>query len=143
MKDMLLDHKSMLHYQIKGILLHAIKDTDRGELLRDLLKWQGEFPKEDFRPLIFQRWVYEILELAQKDEVGEELWPMYQKTHTYKVGIEHLIKNENSKWWDDTRTKETGTRDEIIRRAFEKTIKDLSSKWVKIILNGDGGMHID
>ncbi len=127
--SMQLDDKSMMHEAVKGILLHTIKDTDRGKLLRELITWKGTFNRDDFRPLVFQKWVYEILSAAQKDEIGEELWPMYQKTHTYKVAIEHLIKNEKSKWWDDVNTDNVESRNDIIRQAFETTIAQLSGQW--------------
>lgn len=128
-KSMQLDNKSMMQEAVKGILIHAIKDTEQGELLRELLKWKATFNRDGYRPLIFQKWVYEILSAAQKDEIGEELWPMYQKTHTYKVAAEHLIKNGKSKWWDNIETKLVESREDIIRSAFETTIKDLSRQW--------------
>ncbi len=129
MKAMLLDDKSMMHEAIKGIMLHAIKDTERGDLLRALLKWNCSFNKDDFRPLIFQRWVNEVLKAAMKDEIGDELWPIYKKTHTYKVSAEHLIKNENTSWWDDITTPESESRAVIIQNAFETTIAALTENW--------------
>ncbi|WP_370086771.1 penicillin acylase family protein [Ekhidna sp.] len=128
-KAMQLDDKSMMQEAIKGILLQAIKNTKRGDLLRELLKWQATFDRDDFRALIFQKWVNEILLAAQKDEIGDELWPVYKKTHTYKVATEHLIKDEKSRWWDDINTEEAETRSDIIRKAFETTIAQLSAQW--------------
>ncbi|SNS75996.1 penicillin amidase [Ekhidna lutea] len=129
MKSMLLDDKSMMHEAIKGIMLHAIKDTDKVELLRALIKWDATFNKDDFKPLIFQKWLHEILLASQKDEIGEDLWNTYKKTHTYKVAAEHLIKNERSKWWDNVETEATERRSDIVRLAFEKTIQELSDRW--------------
>ncbi len=128
-KHMLLDDKSMMMEQVKGILLQAIKDTDKGDLLRELLRWDADFRRDDFRPLIFQKWLHEILKAAQKDEIGDDLWPTYKRTHTYKVAAEHLIKNADSKWWDIDSTDVKETRSEIIQIAFEKTIQDLSNDW--------------
>ncbi len=128
-KSMLIDDKSMMQEAIKGILLQAIKDTDRGDLLRELLKWEGDFNKDDFRPLIFQKWVNEIVKAAMKDEIGEELWPIYKKSHSYKVSIEHLIINEKTPWWDDISTDLKETRDGIIRKTFESTLNELSNSW--------------
>ncbi|WP_420318882.1 penicillin acylase family protein [Ekhidna sp.] len=128
-KSMLLDNRSMMMVEVKGILLQAIKDTDRGDLLRELLKWNGNFNQDDFRPLIFQKWVNEVLKAAQYDEIGEELWPIYKRTHTYKVAAEHLIKNEKSKWWDNDTTDVIESRSDIIRNAFEVTVADLTNQW--------------
>lgn len=128
-KKMLLDDKSMMQEAVKGILLQAIKDTKRGDLLRALLTWECDFNRDDFRPLIFQKWVNEILKAAMKDEIGEDLWSVYKKSHTYKVAAEHLIKNANTPWWDNVNTSEKESRAEVIRIAFETTIDELSKKW--------------
>jgi len=128
-KAMQLDNQSKMFERIKGILLFAIKDTDESELLLDLLSWDASFEKDDFRPTVFQKWIYEILEHAMKDEMGDELWEAYKSTHTYKVAIEHLILNEKSKWWDDVNTSETEERLSIIQHSFEKTITDLEDYW--------------
>ncbi len=128
-KDMQLDTYSKTFENIKGILLFAIKDTDRSKLLRELIAWDYSFKVDDHRPTIFQKWLYEILEKTMKDEMGDELWESYKSTHTYKVVIEHLIKNEGSKWWDDINTSETEDRLAIIRSSFEKAIADLSNDW--------------
>ncbi|MEP0984996.1 penicillin acylase family protein [Ekhidna sp.] len=129
MKSMLLDDKSMMHEATKGIMLQAIKDTENGDLLRALIQWDSKFDRNDFRPLIFQKWLNEILKVAQKDEIGDEMWQMYKRSHTYKVSAEHLIKNSNSKWWDDIETEETESRTDIIQKSFKSTIEDLTNQW--------------
>lgn len=128
-KEMMLDDRSKTFENIKGTLLQAIKDTKEGDLLRALLQWEANFDKNDFRPLIFQKWLYEILENAMLDEMGDELWKAYQETHTYKVAIEHLILNQTSPWWDDISTEEKESRTQMIQHAFDKTINDLRATW--------------
>lgn len=129
MKSMLLDDRSIMTEQVKGIMLHAIKDTDRSDLLRSLIQWESNYDRDDFRPLIFQKWINETLKAAQKDEIGEQLWPMYKRTHTYKVATEQLIKNKTSKWWDNDTTEVVETRASIIQQAFETTMAELSKQW--------------
>ncbi len=128
-KSMQLDTQSKTFENIKGILLFAIKDTDRTEILQALIPWKATFHTNDFRATIFQKWLYEILEHTMKDELGDELWESYKATHTYKVAIEHLIKNEDSKWWDDVTTEEKEDRLQIITHSFEETILDLTDYW--------------
>lgn len=129
MKQMSQDDVSKMFYAIKGILLHSIKDTKESQLLTALIEWDCSFNQNDFRPTIFQKWIYEIMEAAMKDEMGDDLWSLYQNTHTYKVAIEHLVKNGTSKWWDNVTTASIETRAEIIRQAFETTLFDLRSDW--------------
>ncbi|MEP1094882.1 MAG: penicillin acylase family protein [Cyclobacteriaceae bacterium] len=128
-KAMQLDEQSKMFERIKGVLLYSIKDTDKSELLRDLLSWDATFNKDDYRPTIFQKWLYEVLEHTMKDEMGDELWESYKATHTYKVAIEHLVLNENSVWWDDIGTEEIEDRIQIIRHSFEEAMVDLTSYW--------------
>lgn len=131
MKSMITDDVSITQSTIKGTLLHAIKDTKRGGLLRELLTWNTDFDRNDFRALIFQKWTNEVLKAAKKDEIGDDLWDMYKKTHTYKVSTEHLITNENSVWWDNVNTDEKETRTDIIQQAFETSITSLEKHWGK------------
>lgn len=129
MKAMTGDIQSKTFMSIKGILLHAIKDTEESALLSSLIKWKCNMDAEDYRPLIYQKWLYEILEATMKDEMGDSLWLTYQETHTYKVAIENLVKNADSKWWDNITTDEKESRADIIRSAFEKSLSDLRTQW--------------
>lgn len=128
-KTMQLDDRSKMFERIKGVLLFAIKDSGDSELLRKLISWDATFDKNDFRPTIFQKWLYEVLEHAMKDEMGDELWESYKSTHTYKVAIEHLILNEGSKWWDNIETPENEDRLDVIQQSFDHTIDELSEFW--------------
>lgn len=128
-KSMMLDNTSKMFLNIKGILLHAIRDSEETELLSSLIKWDGSFRRNDFRPIVYQKWLYELLAYAMKDEMGEELWISYQETHTFKVAIEHLVKNGESKWWDDANTDEIETREQIILQSFEGAMEDLREYW--------------
>lgn len=131
MKKMTMDDQSMMFESIKGIMLHSIKDDNDKKLVASLLEWNGTYEIDDFRPLIFQKWIYEILEATMKDEMDSALWADYQTTHTYKVAIEHLVKNEKSVWWDNVNTTPVETRAEVIRMAFETSISDLRQQWGK------------
>lgn len=130
-KEMMLDHTSVMFGEIKGILLHAIRDTEESELLSYLIQWDGSFEKDDFRPLIFQKWLYEIVEGSMRDEMGNKLWDTFLQTHTSKVVIEHLVKNKKSEWWDNINTTSVESREEIIASSFDKSVKDLKAYWGK------------
>lgn len=128
-KSMMMDHTSKMFLSIKGVLLHAIKDTEETALLSSLIKWDGSFDKEDFPPVIYQKWLYNILAHAMQDEMGDELWDAYKQTHTFKVAIEHLLMNEDSKWWDDVSTEAVETRAGIIKKSFDDSMSDLREYW--------------
>lgn len=128
-KAMLVDDQSKMFESIKGILLYAIKDTEETELLRALISWDATFNQNDFRPLVFQHWIYQVLNNTMVDEMGEDLWGTYKGTHTFKVAIEHLIKNADSKWWDDITTDEIESRTKIIQHSFEDALRFLKDTW--------------
>lgn len=127
MMSMLVDDKSIMQMAIKDVLLATVKGSERNELISSLSQWQGDFKRDDYRPLIFQKWVNEIVQASMKDEIGDDLWSTYKKSHTYKVATEHLILNEQTPWWDDVNTSEKESRAIIIQKAFDQTIRDLSS----------------
>ena len=128
-KSMTQDTRSKTFENIKGILLFEIKDIGDPELLRALISWDSSFEKDYFQPVLMQKWVYEILESSLMDEMGEDLWELYKSTHTYKVAIEHLIRNEDSKWWDDVNTEQVEDRSQIIKNSFSKAMNELKEYW--------------
>ncbi|MCP4459926.1 MAG: penicillin acylase family protein, partial [Cytophagales bacterium] len=128
-KEMMLDIKSKLFENVKDIMLDAVKDSDESELISKLTEWDATFSNDDFRPVVFNRWMYEILEAAMLDEMGESLWELSKETQDYKGMIEHLLKNEESKWWDDTNTSEVESRTLIISRAFSESLVALRESW--------------
>jgi penicillin G amidase len=130
-KAQLLDTKSMTFERIRGYLMATVKDTEHTDLLLGLLKWDATFRPDDWQPVFFQKWLYEILAGAMKDELGATLWMEFIKSHQFKYSIPHLVLNEKSRWWDDVTTDEKETRDIIISRAFDKTYADLKADWGK------------
>lgn len=128
-KSMMLDSKSKMFENVKGIMLHAVKDSDDSQLLAELIKWDATFDQDDFRPVFFQKWIYEVLEHAMLDELEDELWESYKGTHSYKTAIEGLIKNDNSKWWDVDSTETVETRAQIIQYAFDESVRHLKAFW--------------
>jgi penicillin amidase len=64
-----------------------------------------------------------------KDELGEDRYKSLNSVadgwHFFKT----FIKNASSKWWDDVKTSEKETREDIIVRAFNNTLEILSDKY--------------
>ncbi len=136
-KKMMLDTRSITFASIKATLL---QDVNMQEDLREAFSnWNGDFNKNEYIPLIAQHWVFEILEHAMLDEMGEQLWKAYQETHTFKVAIEHLILNESSPWWDDVSTEEKETRSQIIQHAFQESMNTLRGYWGNDFTNWQWG----
>ncbi len=130
-REIFLDDHSKLLQAVHPTLMAAIQPEDNPALYDALKSWQFSMNQNDFEPLIFQRWIYHILEGCQKDELGDALWEAYKKSHHYRVSIEHLIKKKGSKWWDNVHTSEIETRDAILAEAFQVAMDRLEEEWGK------------
>ena len=128
-KRMALDDQSPLYPVIQPLLLAAVEDTAEPELLEALRAWDMTLNPEDYRPLIYQRWIYEVMEAAQMDEVGEGLWNTYRRSNGFRVAMERLLIKEHSPWWDNVNTPEVETRQEILAQAFDSTMTGLAAQW--------------
>jgi len=97
----------------------------------DILKgWKGEFKTDEIGPTIYIKFIYHLLHNTFADEMGEEGFEQFLKTHLYKRQIAKQIKLGKSIWWDDINTKDIKElKDEIITRSFHQTISELEMQF--------------
>jgi penicillin amidase len=97
----------------------------------DILKgWKGEFKTDEIAPTIYIKFIYHLLHNTFADEMGEEGFEQFLKTHLYKRQIAKQIKLRKSIWWDDINTKDIKElKDEIITRSFHQTISELEMQF--------------
>ncbi|MCK5639027.1 MAG: penicillin acylase family protein, partial [Flavobacteriaceae bacterium] len=70
------------------------------------------------------------------DEMGEENFKQFLKTHVYKRQIAKQIKSRKSIWWDDINTKQVKeNRDEIFTRSLHETVTALEEQFGDDIKN--------
>ena len=94
-----------------------------------LSEWNGYHRLNDVAPVIHYKLFAHILNLAMKDEIGEEDFLPFQTTTTMKNAYKILFFNDSSAWWDNVNTKsKTETRKEIFAEAFSKTIDELQKQ---------------
>jgi penicillin amidase len=115
-----------------SILLGSLKTggTSQQQQAVEILKsWDGKSSAKDVGPSIYYTWTKEIMKEAMKDELGEDRYKSLNSVadgwHFFKT----FIKNASSKWWDDVKTSEKETREDIIVRAFNNTLEILSDKY--------------
>ncbi|MEL6535007.1 MAG: penicillin acylase family protein [Bacteroidota bacterium] len=128
-KQMAVDQHAPLFQTIQPILLAAIEETADPDLLARMQDWDYELDPNDCLPLIYQRWMYEIIWQAQQDEIGDTLWPAYHRSNGFKVGMERLMLKADSRWWDNVHTEEVESREQILVTAFDSTLVDLQKEW--------------
>jgi penicillin G amidase len=136
-KRLALDTYSQEQDFLRKELLNMMRDYDENILseqemdcLHALKEWDGEHGIEDVGPLIYYRWIYHIMEMAMKDELGEANFAAFLSTNLVKSTTETLICNETSYWWDNITTVEVSEqRDEIIFMAFKKSVIELQDQY--------------
>ena len=93
-----------------------------------LSNWDGEHLKESKGPVIYNRLIRKILELAMIDELGEEDFEFMSHGHTAERSIPVLLSNNNSVWWDNIKTDIKESRTDIFTIAYDSTIVALNTE---------------
>jgi len=104
--------------------------SNEKEALEILKNWNGEFKSNKVAPTIYIKFIYLFLENTFEDEMGEEGFQQFLKTHLYKRQIAKQIKLRKSVWWDDISTKDIKeNRDEIFTRTMHQAISALEEQF--------------
>ncbi|WP_343695743.1 penicillin acylase family protein [Flavobacterium sp.] len=99
------------------------------EAIKILKFWKGTNNLEDVAPTIYNKWIYLYLKNTFEDEMGEDNFNMFLGISLGKQVIANQVKNENSVWWDNIKTKNVKeTRKEIVSKSFHEAITDLQKQ---------------
>jgi len=113
---------------ISNIDLNAISVKEK-EAVSVLKSWKGTSNLEDVAPTIYNKWIYLYLKNTFEDEMGEDNFNLFLGISLGKQVIARQIKNENSVWWDNIKTKNVKeTRKEIVTKSFHEAVKALQEQ---------------
>ncbi|WP_343615554.1 penicillin acylase family protein [Flavobacterium sp.] len=113
---------------ISNIDLNAISAKEK-EAVSVLKSWKGTSNLEDVTPTIYNKWIYLYLKNTFEDEMGEDNFNLFLGISLGKQVIARQIKNENSVWWDNIKTKNVKeTRKEIVTKSFHEAVKALQEQ---------------
>ncbi|SEP17734.1 penicillin amidase [Flavobacterium sp. CF108] len=113
---------------ISNIDLNAVSASEK-EAIKVLKSWKGTTNMEDVAPTIYNKWVYLYLKNTFEDEMGEDNFNMFLGISVGKQVIANQVKNENSVWWDNIKTKNVKeTRKDIVSKSFHEAISDLQKQ---------------
>ncbi len=113
---------------ISNIDFNSISAEEK-EAINVLKSWKGTTNLEDVAPTIYNKWIYLYLKNTFEDEMGKENFNLFLGISVGKQVIANQIKNENSVWWDNIKTKNVKeTRKEIISKSFHETIAALQKQ---------------
>ena len=91
------------------------------ELLHD---WDGNAVRDSGAVALFESFRVHLVDLTFADELGEQL--LRRARGTVVVALPDLLSDPDTPWFDDTTTSRVETRDDILLRALEDAVAELS-----------------
>ena len=128
-KQMLLDQTNTNSASIAhhiGSVLQAAGHSDEGT--QSLLSWDGNYGDHSIAPIIYVKMQLNLLKEITMDELGEELFNMLKVTHLAKRSYYNLFTDESHPWWDDKTTQSRESQQDIIIRAYERSLSELQGQ---------------
>ena len=89
-----------------------------------LRAWDGRSGRDSAGAALFEAFRLHLVDLTFGDELGEHL--LRRARGTVQVALVDLLADETSPWFDDVTTPEVETRDEILLRALEGAVEELT-----------------
>lgn len=113
---------------ISNIDLNAISKEEK-EAVTVLKAWKGTTNLEDVAPTIYNKWIYLYLKNTFEDEMGKDNFNLFLGISIGKQVIANQIKNENSVWWDNIKTKNVKeTRKDVVSKSFHEAVASLQKQ---------------
>jgi len=114
------------------VLLDALDEMDgmtiREKAAADMLKqWNYFADYNSPAPAIYSEWLSRMMHLTFEDDMGEKMFRLYTGTKLTMGVLEYMI-HHDSPYFDDKKTEEPETRDDIMRRAFREAVANLTEK---------------
>ena len=123
--------KSDVYGETGRMLLDILKQLNSDALSTEqanrLSSWEGEHSLESVGPVIYYRWIYNILFEAMADEMGTANFKSFMNTHAMKTAYPTFLKRSENIWWENPLTREKEIRAVIVNKAWKKTIDDLNA----------------
>lgn len=94
-------------------------------LLEALLAWSGEHAADSRPALLFNQLRHALAEAALADELGESWFATLLSTRALDDALPRLAADANAPWWDDRRTPERETREQVLARAWSASLAHL------------------
>ena len=131
--EMMLDVTSAVVPDMIDTLVRVLSENDLEEreakALEMLKSWDGNYGLNETAPTIYHRWEYLMAKYTLEDEMSEELFNQFLKTHLFKRTLAPLVAKGDSPWWDDQTTEVKETRTEIFQKALSEALNGLEAQF--------------
>ena len=99
-------------------------DPRLAEAVGMLQAWDGRAVRDSAGAALFESFRLHLVERTFADELGEPL--LRRAKSSLMTALLNILPDPNAPWFDDIRTPETETRDEILLRALEDAVEELT-----------------
>jgi penicillin amidase len=106
------------------LLVLPSDDRRQTEALETLRAWDKRATRDSAGAALFEAFRLHLLDLTFGDELGEQL--LRQARSSATDALVDLLPNETSPWFDDVDTPALETRDEILLRALDEAVEELT-----------------
>ncbi len=116
-------------WRVLGPLMPELSDAVREPLERSvfdsLTLWDGQYSALNIPPTVFSQFLYELAKAAMADELGDAQFKNLLGTRALDLALPRLAGDPDSPWWDNVKTEKVESRKDILRIAWNNTIKHL------------------
>lgn len=127
-KDELASHLLRIFRGDEPDTLHK-NDVTFNSALDYLQNWDGVQGRYDISTSIINAFLLRLITNALSDELGSERLAEFAYLNNVPVRtISHLLTDPGNIWWDDIRSPQRETRDDIIKQSFEEALEYLKHK---------------
>lgn len=144
MKPMQNDHYSKSDAELARVMYTHIEssgDTALWEFFEPLKIWKGDHTLNSTEPVLYHSFLYHLMYGTFCDELGDENFEQYLSTHLMKRTNFRIFMLEESVWFDDLDTEQKESKSDIVLRAAERAMEQLTDQYSSNDLPKWGEVH--
>ena len=132
-ESMIMDNTSNVAVKIAKDIMSNLNTTGFSENEKQamiaMIQWDGNNDLNSIQPTVYNKLIFRYLENTFQDELGKDKFSALLSTHVVKQMIDTQIANDNSVWWDNSKTKDKKeTRKDILTKSYKETVAELEKQ---------------
>ncbi len=103
----------------------VVRDPLERSVFDSLAQWDGQYSVNNIPPTVFTQFLYELTKAAMADELDPAQFTNLLGTRALDLALPRLAADEHAPWWDNVKTAKIETRRDIVRLAWDASMKHL------------------
>ncbi len=137
LKQVQLDTKGALNSNLRDLLLSSISSREPSDssqssidqqALQFIQEWDLGYPLDSIAATIFERTYFFTQQEIFNDELGDR-YEIFIKTFMADHSFQQILANSESPWWDNQDTDTRESREQILRRAWQRALASLQQQF--------------